>query len=207
MHIIGTDMRDDAAGRWFVDEFFQVPPGDDIEFAGAMFLIAQRTKPDVIFPQLTNEAVAWAMHRDEFDCPILIDDPWTVEICHDKSAAFYALRETRVPIPAHKLCENLMEFAAACQELGWPSKPVCFKPTTGKGMRGFHVIATPNEDRSIALLEGRPGSMRLSFSETFHLLCQREEFPPLLVMETHKATSERTGRIGYLVTRSGWRPE
>lgn len=182
IYIIGTDMRPDAAGRWFVDEFHQVPPGHkDQEFAEAMLHVARWTQPDVIFPQLSYEVQAWANHRDEFDCPVMVAEAETIMICGSKVQTYLAL--TNVPRPKYRLCHDLQEFMFAVCEMGYPSKRVCFKPLMGKGSRGFHVLDA-TRDRVTDLLEGRPGDgFHPTFFELVGILGNALTFPHLLVME------------------------
>jgi carbamoyl-phosphate synthase large subunit len=211
VHIIGTDMRPTAGGRWFVDEFHVVPPGDSPEFAGEMLQLAHRTRPDVIFPQLTNEVQAWAYHKDEFDCPVMVADAETVEICGDKARTYEAL--TEVPHPHYATCHSAATFMATVASLGLPHKPVCFKPLDGKGTRGFHVFSHKGDDRRGALLGGRPGTLRPTFFDVFGLLADIDPFPPLMVMEYVEGPEHtidvycQDGRIlmGFVKTREAMR--
>lgn len=183
VHIIGTDMNPDAGGRWFVDEFYSVLAGDDPGFIGHMQALAARIEPDVIFPQITNECIAWSLHKEDFDCPIMVDDAATVLVCSDKALTYQALTKTDVPLPEWYLCDSLMELAIAIIRLGYPRKPICIKPLKAKGMRGFHVISADESERARLFLEGRPGEMPVSFFGAYGLLSQYEDFPSLLAME------------------------
>lgn len=183
VHIIGTDMSLDAAGRWFVDEFCLVPAGDASDFAHQMSVLVDRMRPDIIFPQISYELVSWAIHKDEFGCPVMIDDTPAVSICSDKALTYQALAETDVPLPEWYLCDSMTDFVGVVEKLDYPVKPICFKPSRAKGMRGFHIITADQGERARLLLEGRPGEMPLTFSDAYNLLCQYEDFPSLLVME------------------------
>ncbi len=182
VYIIGTDMSANAAGRWFVDEFHQVPPGrKDQEFAEAMLHLAKWTRPDVIFPQLSYEVQAWANHREEFDCPVMVANPELIQICSSKVHTYRNL--TGIPIIKHRVCHDLQEFMFAVCDFGYPSKPVCVKPLMGKGSRGFHVLDA-KDDRGDRLLNARPGEgFRPTFFELIGIVGQMNPFPHLLVME------------------------
>lgn len=181
VHIVGTDMRPTAGGRWFVDEFYTAPAGDSPEFGGAMLQLARRTRPDVIFPQLSNEVQAWAYFKDEFPCPVMVADAKAVEICGDKERTYGALKE--IPQPLHVVCHGAAEFMAVVNSLSHPDRPICFKPLSDKGARGFHVLSHRADDRQRALLEGRPGTLRPTLFDVFSLLLEADPFPPLMVME------------------------
>ena len=72
-------------------------------------------------------------------------------------------------------------MAAAARELGYPDRPVCFKPVFSSGSRGFRVL-DPTVDRAHQLLHERPGSVAMRLEEAVELLPD-EGGPDLLVME------------------------
>src|SRR5207244_2725303 len=73
-------------------------------------------------------------------------------------------------------------------ELGYPARPVCFKPVFSSGSRGFRIL-DPTVDRAKQLLEERPGSVAMRLEEALELL--PESGVDLLVMELATG-SERT---------------
>ena len=73
------------------------------------------------------------------------------------------------------------EVDAAARELGYPDRPVCFKPVFSSGSRGFRVL-DPTVDRSHQLLHERPGAVAMRLEEAVELLPD-EGGPDLLVME------------------------
>jgi carbamoyl-phosphate synthase large subunit len=100
---------------------------------------------------------------------------------------------------------------AAARELGYPDRPVCFKPVFSSGSRGFRVL-DPTVDRAHQLLHERPGSVAMRLEEAVELLPD-EGGPDLLVMELATG-GERTidgiadGRrvvLGHAKTREAMR--
>jgi carbamoyl-phosphate synthase large subunit len=73
------------------------------------------------------------------------------------------------------------EVADAAQRLGYPDRPVCFKPVFSSGSRGFRIL-DPTVDRAHQLLNERPGSVAMRLEEAVELLPD-EGGPDLLVME------------------------
>jgi carbamoyl-phosphate synthase large subunit len=69
---------------------------------------------------------------------------------------------------------------AAARELGYPDKPVCFKPVYSSGSRGFRVL-DPTVDRAHQLLYERPGALAMRLEEAVELL--PDDGVDLLVME------------------------
>ena len=68
----------------------------------------------------------------------------------------------------------------AARELGYPDRPVCFKPVFSSGSRGFRVL-DPSVDRTHQLLNERPGALAMRLEEAVELL--PEDGLDLLVME------------------------
>jgi carbamoyl-phosphate synthase large subunit len=100
---------------------------------------------------------------------------------------------------------------AAARELGYPERPVCFKPVVSSGSRGFRIL-DPSVDRAHQLLNERPGSVAMRLEEAVELL-PKDGGPDLLVMELATG-GERTidgianGReivLGHAKTRESMR--
>src|SRR5205814_5716592 len=69
---------------------------------------------------------------------------------------------------------------AAATELGYPNRPVCFKPVFSSGSRGFRIL-DPTVDRAHQLLYERPGAVAMRLEEAVELL--PDDGVDLLVME------------------------
>ena len=101
------------------------------------------------------------------------------------------------------------EVDAAARELGYPDRPVCFKPVFSSGSRGFRIL-DPTVDRAHQLLNERPGSVSMRLEEAVELLPE-EGAPTVAVMELATG-GERTiignGReivLGHPKTREAMR--
>lgn len=134
--IIGTDMDDEAIGRFFTDNFYEVPPGKSDEYISKMFDIVKKEKPDVLFPQSTYEVYPLAQHKKEFEklgTTVIVSDPEAIEIANNKYKMYQILKEnTNLTLPKYKLVKSLSEFLNAIEQIGYPEKPVIFKPPVGK---------------------------------------------------------------------------
>jgi carbamoylphosphate synthase large subunit len=86
-----------------------------------------------------------------------------------------------VHAPAFRRVNGAAAVAQAAQELGYPERPVCFKPVFSSGSRGFRIL-DPTVDRAHQLLHERPGSVAMRLEEAVELLPD-EGGPDLLVME------------------------
>ena len=85
-----------------------------------------------------------------------------------------------MPAPAFRRVNGAAGGRAAARELGYPERPVCFKPVFSSGSRGFRVL-DPTVDRAHQLLDERPGSVAMRLEEAVELL--PGEAVDLLVME------------------------
>jgi carbamoyl-phosphate synthase large subunit len=185
IEIIGTDMRPEAAGRFFADRFYTVPAGSSPEFIPRLLDIVRQERPDVVFPQSSYEILPLARHRAEFEAlsvPVIVASPQVVERAGDKWLTYQALEDSDVPRPRSLACHSLDQFVAAIHELGYPQQRVCFKPPFSKGTRGFRIIAAET-DRLHLLLNERPDAMLMTLDEAVEILGEARTFPVLMVME------------------------
>jgi carbamoyl-phosphate synthase large subunit len=184
VRIIGTDMSPQAIGRHFCDAFYVVPPGGDSAFADAVFDLATREQAEVVLPQSSFDLLGLAEARDRFETDgiaVLVSPPETIRRSNDKAAAYGLLREIGITAPAWRRVTGGRELAAAAEELGYPDRPVCFKPVFSSGSRGFRIL-DPTVDRTRQLLEERPGSLAMRLTDVLQVLPD-DTGPELLVME------------------------
>jgi len=190
LRLVGTDMSERAVGRHLCDAFHLVPPGADDGFADAVLEIARREKVDVVLPQSSSDLEALAARRDDFATTrVLVSSPETVRSSNDKAHCYAELHRLGLPAPRFERVRGAEEVAAAAQRLGYPDRPVCFKPVFSSGSRGFRVL-DPTVDRAHQLLYERPGAVSMRLEEAVELL-PAEGGPDLLVMELAEG-GERT---------------
>jgi carbamoyl-phosphate synthase large subunit len=181
VRIVGTDMSERSIGRHLCDAFHVVPAGAKPEFPDAMLDVAQRERVDVVLPQSSHDLEGLAGHVERFPMPVLVSSPETIRRSNDKAETYELLHRLGVPAPAFKRVNGSAEVAAAARELGYPNRPVCFKPVFSSGSRGFRIL-DPTVDRADQLLNERPGSVAMRLEEAVELL-PATGGPDLLVME------------------------
>jgi carbamoyl-phosphate synthase large subunit len=121
--------------------------------------------------------------------PVLVSSPDTVRRSNDKAETYALLQRLGVRGPDFRRVQGAAGVDAAARELGYPERPVCFKPVFSSGSRGFRVL-DPTVDRAHQLLHERPGSVAMRLEEAVELLPD-EGGPDLLVME-YATGGERT---------------
>ena len=203
VRLVGTDMSPLAVGRHFCDAFYVVPPGSDVGFAEAVLDVARRERADAVLPQSSFDLLALAEARDRFaDAGIvaLVSPPETIRRANDKAAAYELLQRIGVRAPEWRRVTGGTQLRDAAQELGYPERPLCFKPVFSSGSRGFRVL-DPTVDRARQLLEERPGSVAMRLTEALEIL-PAEGGPELLVMELaqgRERTVDGIARAGRVV--------
>ena len=211
VRLVGTDMSERSVGRHMCDAFHRVPPGADAGFADAVLEVVDREAVDIVLPQSSFDLEGLAAHRQRFPVPVLVSSPDTIHRSNDKAESYALLHRLGVPAPEFRRVNGAAAVEAAAHELGYPDRPVCFKPVFSSGSRGFRVL-DPTVDRAHQLLHERPGSVAMRLEEAVELLPD-EGGPDLLVMEL-AAGGERTidgiadGRrvvLGHAKTREAMR--
>jgi carbamoyl-phosphate synthase large subunit len=181
VRLVGTDMSERSIGRHLCDVFHVVPAGSDPSFPDAMLEVAERERVDVILPQSSFDLEGLARHVDRFPMPVLVSKPDTITRSNDKAETYELLHRIGVRTVDFKRVNGARDVDAAARELGYPDRPVCFKPVFSSGSRGFRIL-DPTVDRAHQLLNERPGSVAMRLEEALELLPD-ERGPDLLVME------------------------
>jgi carbamoyl-phosphate synthase large subunit len=174
-------MSERSVGRHLCDAFHLVPAGSDPAFPDAMLDVATREGVDAILPQSSFDLEGLAEHVDRFPMPVLVSKPDAIARSNDKAESYELLHRLGVPAPAFRRVNGAREVESAARELGYPERPVCFKPVFSSGSRGFRIL-DPTVDRAHQLLNERPGSVAMRLEEAVELLPD-EGGPDLLVME------------------------
>ncbi len=143
--------------------------------------VVEQEGVDVVLPQSSFDLEGLAAHRERFPVPVLVSRPDTIHRSNDKAETYAFLHRIGAPAPEFRRVNGAAEVDAAARELGYPDRPVCFKPVFSSGSRGFRVL-DPTVDRAHQLLHERPGSVAMRLEEAVELLPD-EGGPDLLVME------------------------
>jgi carbamoyl-phosphate synthase large subunit len=189
VRLIGVDMSERSIGRHLCDAFHLVPAGSDPGFADAVLDIVEREGADVVLPQSSFDLPGLAAARERFPVPVLVSSPDTVHRSNDKAETYELLRRIGVPTVDFRRVAGARQVEAAARELGYPERPVSFKPVFSSGSRGFRIL-DPTVDRAYQLLHERPGSVSMRLEEALELLPE-EGGTELLVMELAEG-GERT---------------
>jgi carbamoyl-phosphate synthase large subunit len=181
VRVVGTDMNPNAIGAHVCDAFHVVPAGSDPSYPDAILELVEREHVDVVLPQSSFDLDALSVRRDDFPVPVLVSSPETVFRSNDKAETYAFLQRIGVPTVEFRRVAGAKQVESAARELGYPDRPVCFKPVFSSGSRGFRIL-DPTVDRAHQLLHERPGSVSMRLEEAVELLPD-EGGTDLLVME------------------------
>jgi carbamoyl-phosphate synthase large subunit len=181
VRIVGTDMSDRAIGKHLCDAFHVVPPGSSPDYPDAILELVESEGVDLVLPQSSFDLEALSATRERFPVPVLVSSPQTVHRSNDKAESYALLQRIGVPTVEFRRVAGARQVEAAARELGYPERPVCFKPVFSSGSRGFRIL-DPTVDRAHQLLHERPGSVAMRLEEALELLPE-EGGTELLVME------------------------
>jgi carbamoyl-phosphate synthase large subunit len=183
VRLVGTDMSERSVGRHLCDAFHVVPAGSSPEFPETVRSIAEREGADAILPQSSFDLEGLAGAVDLFDgMAVLVSPSGAIERSNDKAQTYELLHRLGLPAPAFRRVRGAREVEAAARELGYPERPVCFKPVFSSGSRGFRVL-DPSVDRAHVLLRERPGFVAMRLEEAVEILDSVDDQTELLVME------------------------
>jgi len=181
VRLVGIDMSERSIGRHLCDVFHVVPPCSDPQYADAVLALVERERVDVVLPQSSLDLPGLAAARERFPVPVLVSSAETVRRSNDKAETYSLLQRIGVPTIEFRRVSGARGVEAAAAELGYPDRPVCFKPVFSSGSRGFRVLDA-TVDRAHQLLHERPGSVAMRLEEALELL-PAEGGTELLVME------------------------
>src|ERR671931_427931 len=181
VRIVGTDMSPQAIGRYFCDRFYVVPRGGDPAFADAVLDIVRRENIDIVLPQSSFDLLGLAESRERFMATtVMVSPPEAIRTANDKAAMYALLERLGLRAQAWRKVTGARALRTAAEELGYPDRPLCFKPVFSSGSRGFRVLDA-TVDRAKQLLEERPGNLAMRLTDALEVI--PENGPELLVME------------------------
>jgi carbamoyl-phosphate synthase large subunit len=140
VRLVGADMSERSIGKHLCDAFQLVPAGSDPTFVDAVLEIVERENVDVVLPQSSFDLPGLAAARERFPVPVLVSSPDTVHRSNDKAETYALLQRIGVPTVEFRRVAGARQVEAAAHELGYPDRPVCFKPVFSSGSRGFRIL-------------------------------------------------------------------
>lgn len=182
IRIVGTDANPLASGFLLSDEAYIVPEGESNSYIPAMSKLANKIKADVILPLSGMELLPLSKNKEAFgDVKVVVNKAQSLENALNKKKCYEYLKGKGIPLPDYVEVHNYEEFVEAVHALGYPKKPVCFKPSVSKGQRGFRILREDIDLKKL-LLETKPDNTITTLEMVSNIL-SKSSFKELLVME------------------------
>ncbi len=188
LFITVADRNINASGRFLNHggSFWKIPDALDEHFIKEVMEFCLQNEVDVILPLVTLELFKFAAHKELFrknGIKIIVSDFDFLNIANDKSALLIHLQNHGIKTPDFKVVSS-SDFTGlknAFQDLGYPERPLVFKPSISNGSRGVRII-NPKINKLDLLLNQKPNSLYMTFDEMCNVFSD-VNFPELLVME------------------------
>ena len=187
LKIITADMNPEAYGFHFADKGYTVPPGDNPNFIPKILEICKKENPAVLFSWVDPELLPISRAKSKFETlciKVALADPQAIETGQNKRKCYEFFKKDGIA-PEFRFAKSSSEFEKAVKELGFPKKPVCFKPSVSYGMRGFRILK-PSASRGEILFKEKPDSAFADLDDVMQTLKEYEKksnLPELIVME------------------------
>lgn len=183
-YIVGTDVQQDAIGFHFVDKSYMVPHGNSDEYSNQLLDIAIRENIDLIIPFSDEELLNLAKNKTVFEkheVSISSSGYDKVRVSSNKALLMQFLESHRIPVPEYKIPHSIEELRKGAESLGYPEKPVVFKPQNAHGARGFWLIQEDFDKQEMILQDRIRQKITLDWLSEF--LNDGKPFPSVLIME------------------------
>ena len=147
-YLVGVDASGNAAGRGYVDAFYQVPWGGDSAYVDEVARIVAHEKIDLVLPSSDEEAFCLSADRAAISAAgaIVLASPIAVlDLIRDKQATYRALQAAGLRVPEHVCVDRLDALQASMAGYGYPRRSVIVKPVAGRGGRGMRLLVGTDE--------------------------------------------------------------
>ena len=183
-HITLADANPRAVGKYFGNAFETIPFATDLSFTDTVLSLCRKKNIHTLLPLVTRELIPLSLRIKEFELAgvkLLLSPTASLEIANNKSRLYEFLQWRGIPVPEYRVVETIEQFKTAVEDLGYPQKQVCFKPSVSNGSRGFRIISEQINELDL-LFNHKPTSTFLSLPDAVRILSSGK-FPELLVSE------------------------
>lgn len=183
-HITVADANPLAVGKFLNKDFETIPFANDPSFAASMLTLCRKKSIHALLPLVTKELIPLSKQIKDFEgagTKLLVSPIASLEVANNKSRLYQFLQWRGIAVPGFSVIETVDQFKVAVDELGYPSKPVCFKPSVSNGSRGFRIISEQMNELDL-LFNHKPTSTYIRLDEAVRVLSSGM-FPELLISE------------------------
>lgn len=185
IHIVGTDAKPDAVGRFMVERFYPVPEAENPNYTEVLLDICRKEAIDIVLPQTTREIEVLSGTKLNFAAlgvSVMVSDQHSIEVANDKWRLLEFCKSLNIPMPSYRMARSEEQLVAAALALGYPTHPVVVKPPRSNGMRGLRILRECAWDVRRFLME-KPSGTDITLEELLGILRRGESWTDLLVTE------------------------
>jgi carbamoyl-phosphate synthase large subunit len=183
-HVTVADANPGAVGKYLNPDFVVIPMAADNSFTDAVLSVCRKKNIHVVLPLVTKELIPLAQHSNEFElagAKLIVSPAASLEIANNKSRLYQFLQWRGITVPDFRVAETIDQFKVAVQELGYPGKQVCFKPSVSNGSRGFRIVTDKIAELDL-LFNYKPDATFIRLQDAIRVLSSGP-FPELLISE------------------------
>lgn len=184
-YIVGIDINPYIAAKAMVDKYIVGPKASDADYIEKLLLLCSEEKIDVVLPMVSQELILFSDHITEFrniGTEVSISNSLPLKKAINKGSLLKSLDEKGFSVPRYSIINTPKELKKAIYKMGYPSNPVCIKPTISDGSRGFRILDNKKNLLNQLYFE-KPSSHYISFQELFNHLQGVSVIPETIVME------------------------
>lgn len=185
VEVIGMDCSPEAAGFHMSNKHVVGPRASEESFIPFVLKLCAEEKIGLLFSLVTDELIKLAEAGDELlriGTRLSISSADSLRKVIHKGRLYEALQAMGLAVPEFRIVNTPEGLISALYKLGYPARPVCFKPVVSDGSRGFHIL-DDGADRFRMLFREKPSSAHISEEELLRILHGHAEIPETLAME------------------------
>ena len=151
VEVVGVDNDINAIGKFFCNEFYVVPLGDDPDYCKKISHLVEHHKIDLVIPTSDEEAISLSKSRvmiEKNGCKLACVSSKTLEILTNKAETFFFLKKNGFQVPQTKVIMNFNDLQITVEEMFKELKDVVVKPSSARGGRGVHIISSSFKGKS-----------------------------------------------------------
>lgn len=139
-HLIGTDIYSEVVGKYWCDNFYQVPPAkEEQNYLAELKKIVAKDDVNIIIPTVDKEFALLSKQKNDFrdslNCHILINDWEEINRFNDKWRSYEWYINNAIPTPKSFLIEEGNDLNNFDMQY-----PMIIKPREGGGSRSIFKI-------------------------------------------------------------------
>ena len=183
--ILGTDLREDAIGKYWVSEFSTLPPPESSCYVDEVNRLCSRHGIDLVLPQTTRETMALSASLRRVVVPVAVSGGPAVRKANNKFELLRTFERLGLPHPKYFLVKSPSALAKRVGQLGYPDTPVVVKPPVSFGSRGFRVLSGGSTWTRRRFLTEKPSAVEATLEDLERILARGggSPYPELLVSE------------------------